>query len=428
MIMKRLSLLLAPGMLLPVVALAQVTPGSPFATNTVAGKARCDGTTITCGAGGVITAISSAPSGAAGGVLSGTYPNPGFASTTGSGATVLATGATLSGGTLSGTTTLPGSGQISSTGWLGLGGTPLAMVDLQGGISAADNSTNSYFLRLRGQTITNTTSSGTVTNVVAFLSSGTPTLAATNPTTYTNAQSYYLGGPPVAGSNVTITNSYTLRIASGNSVFGGNLGIQNNPSLANLVIGATAGTARIYNSFSDASNGEWAYLGSWGPTANVATFGTAHNGSGVARDVSLVYDGTERIRLVTGGVNLPSLPSDATHTDNTVCADTSTGLLYKGSGAVGICLGTSSARFKHDIAPLRPGLAQIMALQPVSYRYNKGYGDDGARELYGFTAEQVAEVLPKLVGRDAEGRPNSVDWAGMVPVLVRAIQELKEGR
>jgi hypothetical protein len=67
-----------------------------------------------------------------------------------------------------------------------------------------------------------------------------------------------------------------------------------------------------------------------------------------------------------------------------------------------------------------------MALQPVSYRYNKGYGDDGARELYGFTAEQVADVLPELVGHDAEGRPNSVDWAGIVPVLVKAIQELKE--
>lgn len=216
------------------------------------------------------------------------------------------------------------------------------------------------------------------------------------------------------------TLSEKLRVSSG-----GSLGILNINPQANLTVGTTAGTARIYNSFTDASNGEWAYLGSWGPTANVATFGTAHNGSGVARDVSFVYDGTERIRLVTGGVNLPSLPSDATHTDNTVCADTGTGLLYKGSGAVGICLGTSSVRFKHDIFPLRPGLAQIVALQPVSYRYNKGYGDDGARMLYGFTAEQVAEVMPELVGRDITGQPNSVDWAGLVPVLVQAIQELK---
>jgi hypothetical protein len=296
-------------------------------------------------------------------------------------------GLTLSGGTLSGTTTLPGSGQITSGGLLGLGVTPTTIIHL----SAAAPRISLRDTGLSERTVYARADNNGTTNFVAL-------------------------GVRTGGD--TANQDMVLADVNGVSIAGPN------KPIAKLNIGTTAGTARIYNLFTDASNSEWAYLGSW--AANVSTFGTAHNGSGVARDVSLVYDGTERIRLVTGGINLPSLPSDATHTDNTVCADTSTGLLYKGSGAVGICLGTSSARFKHDISPLRPGLAQIMALQPVSYRYNKGYGDDGARELYGFTAEQVADVLPELVGHDAEGRPNSVDWAGIVPVLVKAIQELKE--
>lgn len=48
---------------------------------------------------------------------------------TGTGALVFNTGPTLSGATLSGNTTLPGSGQISSTGLLGVGGTPPAGIE-----------------------------------------------------------------------------------------------------------------------------------------------------------------------------------------------------------------------------------------------------------------------------------------------------------
>ena len=65
-----------------------------------------------------------------------------------------------------------------------------------------------------------------------------------------------------------------------------------------------------------------------------------------------------------------------------------------------------------------------MALRPVTYRYNEGYGDP-QKDLYGFLAEDVAGVMPRLVGLDRDGRPNSVDWAGMMPVMARAIQELK---
>ncbi len=122
-----------------------------------------------------------------------------------------------------------------------------------------------------------------------------------------------------------------------------------------------------------------------------------------------------------GGPILQNIATDATHTDATVCEDTTTHALYFGSGTAGICLGTSSLRFKWDVRDLRPGLAEVLATRPIAYRYRSGYGGEGVK--YGFAAEEVEKTLPELVGHDAEGLPNAVDWAGAVPVLWHALQE-----
>jgi hypothetical protein len=125
---------------------------------------------------------------------------------------------------------------------------------------------------------------------------------------------------------------------------------------------------------------------------------------------------------LSGTAFLQGIASDATHTDRTVCEDTTTNQLLSGSGTAGICLGTSSLRFKHDVVPIDVGLPQVLALQPIKYKYNPGYGDPD-KELYGFSAEQGERAAPELVGRDGEGKPQSFDYLGVVPMLVRAIQQ-----
>jgi hypothetical protein len=53
---------------------------------------------------------------------------------------------------------------------------------------------------------------------------------------------------------------------------------------------------------------------------------------------------------------------------------------------------------------------------------NADHGDPN-HELYGFTAEDMQKVLPKLVGLDKSGRANTADYVGLIPVLVKAVQE-----
>lgn len=79
--------------------------------------------------------------------------------------------------------------------------------------------------RVASNTLTDTTSSGTVATITAINGFETPTLAASSSTTFTNAVSLYIEGPPTAGTNVSITNAYGLIVDSGMVRFDGFLSI-----------------------------------------------------------------------------------------------------------------------------------------------------------------------------------------------------------
>ena len=122
-------------------------------------------------------------------------------------------------------------------------------------------------------------------------------------------------------------------------------------------------------------------------------------------------------------VYMPGLGSDTGQSDATLCDVTGTGKIYYGSGTGGICLTTSTARFKTAIRDQTEGLPQIMRLHPVGFNYLPGHGYDPEHRYNGFLAEEMDGVLPRLVGHDEAGRPNSVDLMGLVPILVRTVQQ-----
>jgi trimeric autotransporter adhesin len=96
---------------------------------------------------------------------------------------------------------------------------------------------------------------------------------------------------------------------------------------------------------------------------------------------------------------------------------TSTGRLGRGN--------VSSRRYKHDIEPMEKASEALYALKPASFRYNKEY--DATQTLaFGLIAEEVAEVIPDLVGRNPKGEPESVRYEQINAMLLNEF--LKEHR
>jgi len=80
-------------------------------------------------------------------------------------------------------------------------------------------------------------------------------------------------------------------------------------------------------------------------------------------------------------------------------------------------LGTfaSSRRYKHDIQPMDKASEVILALKPVSFKFNS---DWKATTQYGLIAEEVAEVNPQLVVRGRDGEVQTVRYEQINAMLL----------
>jgi hypothetical protein len=85
----------------------------------------------------------------------------------------------------------------------------------------------------------------------------------------------------------------------------------------------------------------------------------------------------------------------------------------------------SDRSVKDDIAPYERGLEAIEKLTPVSFRYKPGttwFADPDRTRRFGLVAQDVAEVIPEMVGR--EGGIATMAPGHLVWVLVNACKEL----
>lgn len=81
---------------------------------------------------------------------------------------------------------------------------------------------------------------------------------------------------------------------------------------------------------------------------------------------------------------------------------------------------SSSARYKDDIRDMADASSRLMKLRPVTFRY-KGQTTDAAQ--FGLIAEEVEDVLPELVVRNADGEVEAVQYHEMPAMLLNELQK-----
>ncbi|MGA7832084.1 MAG: tail fiber domain-containing protein [Terracidiphilus sp.] len=91
------------------------------------------------------------------------------------------------------------------------------------------------------------------------------------------------------------------------------------------------------------------------------------------------------------------------------------------SGQLGIV--NSSIRFKEDIHDMGDASNRLYQLRPVTYRYKEPSGDDSKPRDYGLIAEEVAQVYPDLVVKNADGQIQTVQYQKLVPMLLNEVQK-----
>lgn len=89
----------------------------------------------------------------------------------------------------------------------------------------------------------------------------------------------------------------------------------------------------------------------------------------------------------------------------------------------------SDYRIKDEIGLLENGLDTIKLMRPIEYTEKEGINSDVVKQ--GFIAHEMQAIMPSIVNgnkddvdEDGEINPQSIYYAGLTPILIKAVQEL----
>ncbi len=204
--------------------------------------------------------------------------------------------------------------------------------------------------------------------------------------------------------------------ADGNTAIGRAALFHNTTGDANVAIGEAAAFPNTTGNFNTAI-GQGALFGNTSGNNNIAIGFIAGGNFTTASNAIAIGSGGLNISNSCFIGNIYSNVQPAVGIDPDFVTVTSSGRLGRAN--------VSSRRYKHDIKPMDKASEALFALKPVSFRYNKEY--DATQTLaFGLIAEEVAKVYPDLVGRNAEGQPESVRYDQVNAMLLNEF--LKEHR
>lgn len=158
------------------------------------------------------------------------------------------------------------------------------------------------------------------------------------------------------------------------------------------------------------SEANGAYLYS---TANNFVIGNATAGKELVFFTGGLSTSNERVRITDNGI----MPS----TDNAVALGSTT-KRWNAVWSVNGTIQTSDARLKEQITDMQYGLNEIMKLRPVTFRWRQ----DPSQLKVGLIAQEVQQVVPEVVVGNAQNDTLGMNYAELVPVLIKSVQELKK--
>jgi hypothetical protein len=236
---------------------------------------------------------------------------------------------------------------------------------------------------------------------------------------------------PIVQSNATVKVS-VANLTAGRAVSAASLALTTSPLPATSG-GTGSSSAFTANAIPYASStsalstsANLKYTGTYfGVGSGTTGLGSVEIQTGATTAALWVQTGGTTVSYVVGdfrnGSNTPILQVLG---NNTVYVSSlGTGLVYSNGGVL-TSTNPSDERLKENIEDLSWGLADVLALRPVSYKWKTDKIEQGTQ--YGFIAQEVQSVMPELIREfeSADGTRLGLEKEGIYAAMVKAIQEL----
>jgi hypothetical protein len=148
-------------------------------------------------------------------------------------------------------------------------------------------------------------------------------------------------------------------------------------------------------------------------TGNDFVIGNSTNNKSLIFYTTTSNNNTERMRITSAGL----IPGQ----DNTYTIG-ATGSRWSAIWSVNGVIQTSDRRLKTNIKPLRYGLKEVLALQPVRYDWK----DKSGNNKIGLIAQDVQKLVPEVVTGTESTENLGMNYAELVPVLINAIKDQQQ--